>query len=79
MLNRTPGRWGDILRNAGDKDAFMQGIKDQYPRDYILYYDRLEAFANREYARVDPYVPEFTNFLMPVDLQNWFNDFMVGR
>lgn len=57
----------------------MAAIKSSYPRDYILYKDRLDAFANAEYAREESYEPEFTNFMMPVDLNDWFNDYMVGR
>lgn len=53
--------WADAVC-AEDKDSFYRCIRENAPRDYVLYFDALERFAERHFAKTpDPYEsPHFT-------------------
>lgn len=65
--------WKDILPEASNTGELLQLIEENYPRDFILNYDRIKSFA---YARFDDsgtfnYSSEFTNFVLPDVLSAW--------
>lgn len=74
-------KWGDLL-SAATKAEFMEKAKS-FPRDYILYYDKFEAFADKHYAlEIPPYVaPDYQwayDQRYP-DIDIWKNQRNVGN
>lgn len=64
--------WTDVLE-ANDKTTFLQLVKQTAPRDYVLNWDRLQTFAEANYAlQPPPYQPCYTAFPnTPDNLQAW--------
>lgn len=64
--------WSTILAVATDKNDFLARVKSRYPRDFVLQWDRLNSFADANFKTVvPPYVPQFTDFKVPLDLEYW--------
>lgn len=50
----------------------MEAAKQDFPRDYVLNYEKLEYFAKQHYkAKVEEYVSKFTSFIVPQVLRDW--------
>jgi len=65
--------YGSILAEAEGGDDFLARVAERYPRDYVLCYERLEAFRRAKYpeARIE-YVPRYTDFVHEPDgLREW--------
>lgn len=65
-------RWGDVLR-SDNRDEFLRMVQEVAPRDYVLSYDRIVAFADNHYAppRVEVTSRSISDFNEPVVLKNW--------
>lgn len=71
--------YGDIISTSESKGEFWEAIKEHYPRDAVLCYERVMAFADFHFKpKPKPYEPEFTNFLCPDALQEWHAGNLVG-
>lgn len=69
----TKKSWKDILPEASNTGHLLQLIEENYPRDFVLNYDRIKSFA---YARYDDsgtfsYTSEFSDFILPDVLSAW--------
>lgn len=65
--------WGEIA-SCRDKHSFMMTVKDLYPRDYVLCYDRLISYAEAHFTLdKGPYEdPYEDNWDIPMALDDWF-------
>lgn len=63
-------QYGDIFEKATTKDEFMALVLEHQPRDYALFYERLESMARNHYKPVEvEYTPRYTNFInVPIEL-----------
>lgn len=82
--NRTPrtgrdGIFGDALAET-TKEGFLSTVRNMAPRDYVLYYDQLERFADHHYrSEPAPYAsPEF-RVRNPARLDAAIRDMGIGR
>lgn len=77
--NAPKRTYSDILSTAANKDEFWELIKANYPRDAILCYERVMAFADYHFKPPAPvYVPTFTDFTVPNVLQDWYANSIMG-
>lgn len=67
--------WSEAL-GAPTKDEFMEEIKTDHPRDYILNYERLQYFTNHHYANNLPEYVHDNNlaFITPNALDTWWEE-----
>lgn len=66
--------WGEIIGESTDEGQFFDMVRTNYPRDFVLQHERLEYFARKHFARpVVEYQPDFTDFNLPSDLEEWLN------
>lgn len=72
--------WADILGNSNTKEEFMANVKSNYPRDYILSWERINVFANASYAEEVPdYESEFSVFdNVPPEVEKWKEENLVS-
>ena len=70
--------WGDAL-SASCKEAFLDCIRQNAPRDYVLYHEAILRFVERHFAE-DP--PEYTSPMFETDridaLVRWVNQAQLG-
>jgi hypothetical protein len=64
--------WGDAVAMTTKAD-YMAEIKAGDPRTYVIYYDKINAYADKIFAPVVPtYTPPFINFnCVPQQLLDW--------
>lgn len=67
--------YGQIIASATNITEFLDLIKQHYPRDIALNYDKLNAFAEYQYKTPAPtYVSPFTveDFPeVPIEMSDW--------
>lgn len=70
--------WADALR-APSKEDFLSCIRENAPREYVLYYVAIERFVEAHYAPLPPHYesPSFTADRRP-DLLRWLNQSGIG-
>lgn len=71
--------WSEAL-SADTEETFHDLVKEISPRDYIIFNDRIQAFAKVRYEKpAVPYSSEFTDFTnVPTELTEWFTQSKVG-
>ncbi|AKV62302.1 putative replication initiation protein [Lytechinus variegatus variable sea urchin associated circular virus] len=71
----VPGRdgWGAICE-CGTREDFMGAVRRYYPRDYVLNYEKLLAYADAHFNANVPYEPQFTDFVLPTEVDDWLTD-----
>ena len=71
--------WADALAQP-TRDEFLQHLRDAAPRDYVLYFDQLERFADRFFAPPEPIYssPDFTTLGFP-GMADWLEQSRIGR
>lgn len=64
--------YGTILGEASGRDDFLARVASSYPRDYVVFHQRLREFCDARYPeeRVE-YVPRWTEFDEPAGLREW--------
>lgn len=66
--------WTDVL-GAETKEAFLDTVADIAPRDFVLYHDKIQSFADSRYKRVlPPYDSPFQDFAVPAPIQRWVDE-----
>ena len=68
--------YGEILEAAKDYDDFMNLMKENQPKDYILHQDKLEYFSDKYFKRSpSPYqqITELNPWRLPNDITNWLS------
>lgn len=78
ILNKTKRKYGDILKDSKTKEEFYAGICEEYSRDYVLHHDAVVAFAEKHFKKDDSYVPQFTEFNVPAEIQTWLDTEFVN-
>lgn len=65
--------WGEILDGATDLEDFLRGIRQHYPRDYILRFENVLTFGQQHFSRPYDYVPQRQpeEFRVPDELDEW--------
>lgn len=77
-LDNWPTRrsYGDIITEAKDFDNFMELVKTNQPKDFILHHDKLEYYADKYFKRPpSPYqnIPNSDPWQLPDDIANWLS------
>lgn len=65
--------WGSILREATGRDDFLARVRENYPRDFALHYQRLEYLCERLWGE-GPAVYSGrirSDFTEPLELHEW--------
>lgn len=68
--------WGDILNSSATKEDFLAGVRENYPREFCLQWDRLNTFANEHFNSPSDYVcpwPE-EQWVVPPEIDEWMAD-----
>jgi len=66
--------YGEIIGKATNYQEFMDLMRENQPKDYVVMHERLEYFADKHYPRPkSPYqeLPNMKAWKLPNDLQNW--------
>lgn len=65
--------WGEILDGASNVDDFLRGIRQHYPRDYVLRFENVLTFAQQHFSRPYDYIParQPEEFRVPDELDEW--------
>lgn len=72
--------WGDILADSQTRDDFLSGVRQHYPRDYILCYDRVISFADAHFRPVvPPYVNQYEFNNVPAELTAWVEENITAK
>lgn len=72
--------YGDIVASSSSATEFLVAIEESYTRDMVLYFDRINAYANHKWpAYENIYETEFSNFVVPEELVRWMEDNINGR
>lgn len=72
--------WGEILCEAETFEGFMEAVKSGYPRDFVLHYNKIETFGEIYFnKKVCDYIPEYTVFVIPPDLESFMLTFNQGE
>lgn len=68
--------WGDILNSSTTKEEFIAGIRDNYPREFCLQWDKLNTFANEHFNAPSDYVSPWPQeqWLTPPAVDEWLAD-----
>lgn len=72
-VQRRPTRneiWSEFV-SAASKPEFLAMLRERAPYEYVLHYDRLLSFCRSTLPEPNTYVPKYTNFLVPTELQEW--------
>lgn len=69
--------WGALIDESRNESGFLQLVRENYPRDFVLQHERLEYFARKYFERsVVEYEPNFLEFDIPDNLADWvLNEF----
>lgn len=70
----TKRNYGEILNECTNYESFMNAMKDNQPKDYILHQDKLEYFAEKFYKRPpSPYeqIPNAQPWTLTDDINKW--------
>lgn len=69
--------WGELVENASTKEEFLESVKQHYPRDFCLSYDRLVSMADQNFKPIrEPFIPRYdrTSFREPGILTDWVTE-----
>lgn len=65
--------WAEIV-GAQSVDDFWRLVRELAPEAYVRDYSRLTEYVSAHFSKPDTFVPEFTDFDVPVELAQWFRD-----
>lgn len=70
---RSQEAWAEALE-APTKEEFFERVRAGAPKEWVLWNDRIVAFADQHYERGPEFVPEFNrdDFVIPPELQEWW-------
>lgn len=64
--------WSEILGTSTTSEDFLQAIRTNYAREYVLHYDRIRYFAEVHFQPArQPYVSAHDVFRIPEELADW--------
>jgi len=68
--------WGDVLCQSTDVDDFLRNMREHFPKEYILRYFDLIAFAQIEYNRPAIYESPYDmeSFVVPAEINDWVTE-----
>lgn len=71
-LSPKAGDWESVLAKASTQDEFFERVRISYPRDWILFNDRITSYAQKYFQGKDAYVSNPAwKFEEPVELTEW--------
>lgn len=66
-----PARYADLIGTT-TREAFWELARTTYPRDYVLYHDKLSQFCDFHFGgNTTTYVPRWERFNIPDELKGW--------
>lgn len=72
--------YGEIVRAATGPEDFLARLEENYPRDVVLNLQRIDAYTKWKWPKVQVEEPvEFTRFVIPDELEAWYEDNVVNR
>lgn len=70
-------KWKDILASTTSTQAFMEAVREHYPRDFVLANERIQAYADKHLGRTPSlqYTPryEIGSYTLPDSIQDWID------
>jgi len=72
--------YGDIIKGCSDAQEFLVQVEEHYPRDMVLYFDRISTYADHKWPKKSQRnVVEYTEFVVPDGLGEWAEENIYGR
>lgn len=67
--------WGEALQ-AATQDEFLEVVRRNHPREYVVHYFNILAFAQHHYNVASTYVPEYPadSFRVPAAMHDWVDE-----
>lgn len=78
--HRSKMDYGQLINQSENQESFLQAVEKYYPRDMVMNYDRIKAFAEFKFKKVlKPYVSNYTEFEVPGVMKSWVDCQLLGR
>lgn len=72
--------YGEIVKGASSQAEFLATLEEQYPRDVVLNLERINTYARHKWPVVPEQEPiQFSRFIVPDELQAWYEDNVTNR
>lgn len=72
--------YGSIITSSRTEEEFLTSIEATYPRDMVLHFDRIKSYASHRFSQDRAqYTSEFSSFVVPQQLEDWFEDNVKGN
>lgn len=75
-LSGKSGDWGQCLAKATSVSDFHERVRTSFPRDWILFNDRILAFGAKYFETPDDYETPKLDYVVPESLQQWNREYI---
>lgn len=68
--------WGDLVRDCGTEQEFLDGVRTHFAREWVLRHDAIVAYASKWYHRSPPFQAQFDieSFTIPGEIDAWVKE-----
>lgn len=68
--------WGDLVRDCATEQEFLDGVRTNFAREWVLRHDTIVAYASKWYHRSPPFQAQFTeaDFSIPPEIDAWVEE-----
>jgi len=72
------GGWGELLHSCTNADEFLRGVRERYPRNFVIDNERIRAFCKWHFKpKPVAYVGRRREeFSVPIELDNWVDNIL---
>jgi len=75
-LSPKSGDWQQCLAKASDGADFYDRVRTSFPRDWILFNDRILAFGAKYFEKKDNYETPALDYIVPNPLKDWAREYV---
>jgi len=68
--------WSEIIETSTTKETFLESVRSNYARDFVLQHDRVCSFADKFYNTTSVYTSQHSNFLIPEEMTQWVDQML---
>lgn len=68
--------WGDLVRDCGTEQEFLDGVRTHFAREWVLRHDAIVAYASKWYHRSAPFQAVYPqeSFTIPQEIDDWVTE-----
>lgn len=68
--------WGDIVNDSATEEEFLDRVRSDFPREWVLRHDQIVSYATKWYHRAPPFAPQFPeeSFVIPDEIDTWVQE-----